>query len=120
MTKCIIHSNISLCEGGDTLVEKTIKEIRETEQKAEEMISNAKMQSAQILENAKQEAVTLKSGMIGEAQEKAERARSAAQHAGGERLEAALKAADKEIAELRQTAKSKEEEAVHLIIQNLI
>ena len=57
------------------MVEKTIKEIRETEQKAEEIISNAKMQSTQILENAKQEAVTLKSGMIGEAQEKAEKTR---------------------------------------------
>ena len=101
------------------MVEKTIKEIRETEQKAEEIISNAKMQSTQILENAKQEAVTLKSGMIGEAQEKAEKTRSAGR-AGEERLGAALKAADKEIAELRQIAKSKEEEAVQRIIQNLI
>ena len=66
------------------MVEKTIKEIRETEQKAEEIISNAKMKSTQILENAKQEAVTLKSGMIGEAQEKAEKARDAAQRAGEE------------------------------------
>ena len=102
------------------MVEKTIKEIRETEQKAEEMISNAKLQSTQILEKAKQEAATLKSGMIGEAQEKAEKTKSAAQHAGEERLEAALKAADKEIAELRQLAKSKEKEAVQCIIQNLI
>lgn len=102
------------------MVEKTIKEIRETEQKAEEIISNVKMQSTQILETARQEAVTLKSGMIGEAQEKAKKARDAAQRAGEERLGAALKAADEEIAELKQTAKSKEKEAVQRIIQNLI
>mgnify|MGYP000296722487 FL=1 len=55
LTKCIIHSNIKLCEGGDTVVEETIKEIRKTEQEAEEIAANAKSQGAQILQQAKQE-----------------------------------------------------------------
>ena len=38
------------------MVEKTIKENRETEQKADDIIAEAKSQSEKLLENAKKEA----------------------------------------------------------------
>ena len=120
MTKCIIHSNIKICEGGDTVVEKTIKEIRETEQEAEKIMVRAKNQGAQLLEQTKQETEDAKAAMIAKAQEKAQEAREAAQVAGEKKLEEALKSAAKEIAEIRNTAKKKEEETVNVIISRLV
>lgn len=40
------------------MVEKTIKEIRETEQKADDIIAEAKSQSEKLLENAKKKRKT--------------------------------------------------------------
>ncbi|MBS5322616.1 MAG: hypothetical protein KHY34_02785 [Lachnospiraceae bacterium] len=120
MTKCIIHSNIKLCEGGDTVVEETIKEIRKTEQEAEEIAANAKSQGAQILQQAKQETERAKATMIENAQEKAKANREAAQAAGERRLAEALKSAEKEIAEIKRTAKEKEKQAVQAVIESLI
>lgn len=120
LTKCIIHSNIKICEGGDTVVEKTIKEIQETEQEAEKIMARAKNQGAQLLEQTKQETEDAKAAMIAKAQEKAQEAREAAQVAGEKKLEEALKSAAKEIAEIRNTAKKKEEETVNVIISSLV
>lgn len=120
LTKCIIHSNIKLCEGGDTVVEETIKEIRKTEQETEEIAANAKSQGAQILQQAKQETERAKATMIENAQEKAKANREAAQAAGERRLAEALKSAEKEIAEIKRTAKEKEKQAVQAVIESLI
>ena len=120
LTKCIIHSNIKICEGGDTVVEKTIKEIQETEQEAEKIMARAKNQGAQLLEQTKQETEDAKAAMIAKAQEKAQEAREAAQVAGEKKLEEALKSAAKEIAEIRNTAKKKEEDTVNVIISSLV
>ena len=46
--------------------------------------------------------------------------RDAAQVAGEKKLEEALKSAAKEIAEIRNTAKKKEEETVNVIISSLV
>ena len=81
------------------MVEKTIKEIRETEQKADDIIAEAKSQSEKLLENAKKEAENLESGMI---------------------EQEALKDVGKEIAEIKETAKSREKEAVDAIIESLV
>ena len=120
LTKCIIHSNIKLCEGGDTVVEETIKEIRKTEQEAEEIAANAKSQGAQILQQAKQETERAKATMIENAQGKAKANREAAQAAGERRLAEALRSAEKEIAEIKRTAKEKEKQAVQAVIESLI
>ena len=120
LTKCIIHSNIKLCEGGDTVVEETIKEIRKTEQEAEEIAANAKSQGAQILQQAKQETERAKATMIENAQGKAKANREAAQAAGERRLAEALRSAGKEIAEIKRTAKEKEKQAVQAVIESLI
>lgn len=120
MTKCIIHSNIKLCEGGDTVVEKTIKEIRETEQQADDIIAEAKSRSEKLLENARKEAENLESGMIEQAQDAAKKACKAAQNAGKETLEEALRDVGKEIAEIKVAAKSREKEAVDAIIESLV
>ena len=65
------------------MVEKTIKEIRETEQKADDIIAEAKNQSEKLLENAKKEAENLESGMIEQAQEAAKKACRAEDSRGG-------------------------------------
>lgn len=120
MTKCIIHSNIKLCEGGDTVVEETIREIRKTEQEAEEITAHAKGQGTQLLEQTRQETEQAKAAMIEQAQEKAKAAREPAQAAGERRLAEALESAEREIAEIRKTAKEKEEKAVQTVIASLV
>lgn len=102
------------------MVEETIKEIRKTEQEAEEIAANAKSQGAQILQRAKQETERAKATMIENAQEKAKANREAAQAAGERRLAEALKSAEKEIAEIKRTAKEKEKQAVQAVIESLI
>ena len=119
LTKCIIHSNIKLCEGGDTVVEETIREIRKTEQEAEEITAHAKGQGTQLLEQTRQETEQAKAAMIEQAQEKAKAARETAQAAGERRLAEALESAEREIAEIRKTAKEKEEKAVQTLIARL-
>ena len=58
--------------------------------------------------------------MIENAQEKAKANREAAQAAGERRLAEALKSAEKEIAEIKRTAKEKEKQAVQAVIESLI
>ena len=63
------------------MVEDTIKAIRETEKKAEEIIADAKASGAQLLEKAKQEAAELESGMVRQANDQAATAREEAARA---------------------------------------
>ena len=58
--------------------------------------------------------------MIENAQEKAKANREAAQAAGERRLAEALRSAEKEIAEIKRTAKEKEKQAVQAVIESLI
>ncbi len=102
------------------MVEKTIKEIRETEQQADDIIAEAKSRSEKLLENARKEAENLESGMIEQAQDAAKKACRVAQDAGKETLEEALRDVGKEIAEIKEAAKSREKEAVDAIIESLV
>lgn len=120
LTKCIIHSNIKLCEGGDTLVKDTIQAIKETEQKAEEIITNAKKEGEQLIEQARQEALDMEGKMTGDAEKAARAAGSAARDEADEKLRDALKEAEEEIRQLKASAQSREQEAVAAVIQALV
>ena len=74
LTKCIIHSNIKLCEGGDILVKDTIQAIKDTEQRAEELVEKAQNEAARLTEKAKMEAVQIENDMIADAGRKAQEA----------------------------------------------
>ena len=102
------------------MVEKTIKEIRETEQQADDIIAEAKSRREKLLENARKEAENLESGMIEQAQDAAKKACRAAQAAGKETIEEALRDVGTEIAEIKEAAKSREKEAVDAIIESLV
>ena len=102
------------------MVEDTIKAIRETEKKAEEMIADAKASESQLLEKAKQEAAELESCMIEQAKAQAAKARDEALRAGKEKLEETVQEAGSEIKQLKETAKSREKEVVQAIVEALV
>ena len=114
LTKCIIHSNIRLYEGGDILVKDTIQVIKDTEQKAEELIEKAKKEAAKMTESAKTEAAQIKNDMIAKASRQAEEALKEAESAAAKKMEAAKKEAGEEAGRLR------EKTAVDGVIQKLL
>ena len=120
LTKCIIHSNIRLCEGGDILVKDTIQAIKDTEQKAEELIERAKKEAAQLTEKAKMEAAQTEKDMIADAGRKAREALKEAEKAAAGKLETAKREAGAEAARLREKAGKLEETAVEGVIQKLL
>lgn len=93
------------------MVKDTIQAIKETEQKAEEIITNAKKEGEQLIEQARQEAVELEAQMTGDAVKAAQAASLAAREKADVKLQDALKEAEEEIRQLKASAKSREEEA---------
>ena len=75
LTKCIIHSNINLYEGGDNLVKDTIQAIKDTEQKAEELIEKAKKEAVQMTEDAQKEAAQIEKVIMKKAKKLLEQAK---------------------------------------------
>ncbi|HJD40384.1 MAG TPA: hypothetical protein H9913_10195 [Candidatus Blautia stercoripullorum] len=120
LTKCIIHSNIRLCEGGDILVKDTIQAIKDTEQRAEELVEKAQNEAARLTEKAKMEAVQIENDMIADAGRKAQEALKEAEKIAAEKLEAAKAEAGAEAAQLREKAGKLEGAAVEGVIQKLL
>ena len=65
------------------MIEGTIKEIRDAEQEAANIVADAKRQSEKISEEAKLASEKLYSDMISEAQQKAKKLRDSAEPFGG-------------------------------------
>lgn len=102
------------------MVEETIKTIKETEAKAEEIIKNAEAKSAEILEKAAKDAKQLKSQAVTEANTKADADMKAAIEIGERDASEALADVEAEIQKLREAAKSKEDETIASVIADLI
>ena len=69
------------------MVKDTIQAIKETEQKAEEIITNAKKEGEQLIEQARQEAVELEAQMTGDAVKAAQAASLAAREKADVKLQ---------------------------------
>ena len=101
-------------------IKGTIKEIRDAEKKADEMVQEAKRQSLKISQEADEASKKLYADMVSEAQQKAEKLRESAENSEKQRTDEALKQTEKEIENMKAAAIGRKNEAVDLIISELI
>ncbi|MDD3404551.1 MAG: hypothetical protein PHQ72_14555 [Hespellia sp.] len=102
------------------MVEETIREVKETEQKAEDILRDAKNQQREILEKAKLDAIHLKEEYLANEKAKAGQDMDIMQ-SECERLKAeAQKELEAEVSLLKEMALQKKDEAMKLVIGELI
>lgn len=102
------------------MVEETIQVIRETEAKAEALVKDAEVQSKRILEDASKEAESLKEAMLKEIRLKADTIMADAKEQGAQSQKKAMSDVEDDIKSLKEAAASKEDEAVSLVISQLV
>lgn len=102
------------------MVEETIQVIRETEAKAEAIVEDAEVQCKRILEEASRQAEDLKAGQILEVRKKADAIMENAKEQGAQAQKNAMTDVENEIRALKETAASREDEAVSLVISQLV
>lgn len=101
------------------MVEETIRTIRETEKKADEIVKEAQEQAVIILENAKKEAEKLSGKMLEKVRFEADQVLLEAKRSGEQREAEAARKTDSEIKSLKGSAAEREDEAVDLVISLL-
>lgn len=102
------------------MIEETIQVIRETEAKAEALVKDAEVQCKKILEEASKEAESLKADKIHEIRLKADTMMADAKEQGAQSQKAALSEVENDIKSLKEAAASKEDEAVSLVMSQLV
>ncbi|MBU3875921.1 ATPase [Faecalicatena sp. AGMB00832] len=102
------------------MVEETIQVIRETEAKAEAIVKDAEVQCKKILEDASVKAGDLKAEQIGQAREKADAIMDNAKEQGAQAQKTSMSDVEHEIQTLKETAASRVDEAVGLVISQLV
>lgn len=102
------------------MVEKTIHEIKETEAKADAIVKDAEIKSREILENAVKEAADIKAEQAQTAKQKAESDMARAKEAGAQSMSEVLSQIEQEVMNLKASALAKEEDAVNLVISQLV
>lgn len=102
------------------MVEETIKAIKETEAKAEDIVKGADVQCKKMLDDASKEAEKLKADQIEKIRQTADAMMAEAKEKGAQSQQAAMKNVEIEIEALRELASVKEEEAVSLVISQLV
>jgi vacuolar-type H+-ATPase subunit H len=106
--------------GGETMVEETIRLIKEAETEAEKIVLKAEDTAREILENAKSEVEALEKQNETVAREKAKISLEAAKKAGDSAYNEALAGVESEILALKALATQKEGEAVQEVIAQLV
>jgi len=101
------------------MIEKTIQVIRETETKAESIIGEAQSKSQDIILQAKREAEQLMESQISKMKDTVANETKHSQETCAKNQEAFLAEAEQEVSALKALARSREDEAVKLIIENL-
>ena len=102
------------------MVEETIQVIRETEAKADAITRDAEVKGNQIVDDAEKQAKQWKEEHLAAMEEKMQKAMSDASEEG-ERVQAeTLSKIEKEVIALKELASAKEEEAVSLVIAQLV
>lgn len=118
-----ILKNKTMCtqEGGDRdMVEETIRVIRETEAEADAKIKDAETQCQELLAEAKAKAQSFRTQQREALKQQSETAMEHAVQDGEEVQRKALADIEQEVKSLKETALSKEDEAVGLVISQLI
>lgn len=101
------------------MVEETIRSIRETENRADEIVREAEEQSRSILEEAKNKAEQSADEILSRAREAARIAAGQAKEAGDREEADAMAETEKAVSALKERALSREKEAVDLVISLL-
>ena len=102
------------------MVEETIQAVKETEQKAEDIIRDAKVKQKEILDQAQLDALHLKEDYLAKAKNQAEQAMDAVQSDCKELRANEQKKMESEVNLLKEMALRKKEEAMDLVIEELI
>ena len=101
------------------MAKETIQNIREAELKAKELVKDAETQKASILEQAKADGAAIKKEILDEAAKRAKAAVDEVEQTREKILEVAGLQAENIIAQFREKAKGKREEAINLVISEI-
>ncbi len=103
------------------MVEETIQVIRETEAKADAITRDAEVKGNQIVDDAEKQAKQWKEEQLAVMEEKMQKAMTDAREEGEwVQAERTLSKIEKEVVALKEFASVKEEEAVSLVIAQLV
>lgn len=102
------------------MVEETIRVIRETEAQADALVKEADVRCSEMLEKAAKDAADYRAEELKAMKQQAERAMEDARQEGTRLLEKAQTEIEQEVKLLKETALTKEDEAVGLVISQLI
>lgn len=102
------------------MLEETMLKIKEAEHQADEIVRNAEDESKKILEDAGKKAADMKQEVSLSGRKKMAQAEQNVSVQSEQEMQRYLKEAEEEIAQLRENAKQKEDEAVNHIISLLV
>lgn len=102
------------------MVEETIQVIRETEAKADAITGDAEVKGNQIVDDAEKQAKQWKEEQLAVMEEKMQKAMTDAREEGKRVQAETLSKIEKEVVALKELASVKEEEAVSLVIAQLV
>ena len=101
------------------MAKETIQNIREAELAAKEIVKNAEAQKTSIIEQAKTEGAAIKKDILDDAANRAKAAVDEVEKTREKVLEVAGLRADSVIAQFREKAQGKREEAINLVINEI-
>lgn len=102
------------------MVEDTIRTIRETEKKADQIVEEAGRQGERLLAEAEEKAAELKEEAVRKAKKEAKAAAKTAEAKAAEAEAQASRALEEEIGRLKASAREKERAAVDYVISHLV
>lgn len=105
--------------GGQTMVEETIRTIRETERQAQKIVEDAQAERERILAEAKERSGQIRDEIIEKAKAEANAKAKQAEEAAGELEQEARAAIAAETEKLKRSAGEKKKEAVEAVVSLL-
>ena len=105
--------------GGQTMVEETIRTIRETERQAQKIVEDAQAERERILAEAAERSGQIRDEIIGKAKAEAKAKAEQAEEAGKKLEEEARAAIAEETEKLKISAGEKKKEAVEAVVSLL-
>ena len=105
--------------GGQTMVEETIRTIRETERQAQKIVEDAQAERERILAEAKERSGQIRDEIIGKAKAEAKAKAEQAEKAAGKLEQEARAAIAEETEKLKISAGEKKKEAVEAVVSLL-
>lgn len=105
--------------GGQTMVEETIRTIRETERQAQKIVEDAQAERERILAEAKERSGQIRDEIIGKAKAEAKAKAEQAEEAGKKLEQEARAAIAAETEKLKSSAGEKKKEAVEAVVSLL-